>query len=462
MARKTAPAADAAALDPDRLFARLSTARGLVLAVSGGPDSTALMALVARWRGRPPALVVTVDHGLRPEAADEARLVAANAERLGLPRRIMHAPARPASGNLQDWARRARYACLAAAAREAGFDAIVTAHHREDQAETFLLRLARGSGVYGLAAMSAESAVEGVRLVRPLLGVARSALMREAETAGLATVSDPSNAHLRFDRVHMRVLMPVLAEHGLDSARLADTAGRLARAAAALDQYAGTLLKDGFAADRFGSVAGSARALTQAPEEVGLRALALILRAVGGADYTPPLDGVEALWSAIVAAGEAGRVKRTLHGVELAVAAGRLTARREWGRSGPAGIPARAGETALWDRRFRVAVPAGIGDVTIGPLSAAGVKAAAAGADRAALRTLPALYLDSALAALPDLIGTADAELPAARFAARAVVGERLGLAPAATLSLSDQETAPGLHERSAAFILAATKREPI
>src|SRR5688572_26560420 len=119
MQRKPAPAAEAATLDPELLFAGLAAARGLVLAASGGPDSTALLSLAARWRGRPPALVVTVDHGLRPESAAEAELAAANAQRLGLPWRSVRAPGRPDHGNLQDWARRTRYECLAAAAEAA-------------------------------------------------------------------------------------------------------------------------------------------------------------------------------------------------------------------------------------------------------------------------------------------------------------------------------------------------------
>ena len=114
MTRNPAPAADADALDPASLFRGLAGRRGLILAVSGGPDSTALMLLASRWRERPPVLVVTVDHGLRPEAADEARLVAENAATLGLAVRGSCTPAEPRSaGNLQDWARRARYACLA-------------------------------------------------------------------------------------------------------------------------------------------------------------------------------------------------------------------------------------------------------------------------------------------------------------------------------------------------------------
>jgi tRNA(Ile)-lysidine synthase len=460
MARKSAPAADAA-LAPEQLFARLAGARGLVLAVSGGPDSTALMSLVARWPARPPAVVVAVDHGLRPEAAEEARLAARNAEALGLPWRIMQAPPREGAGNLQDWARRARYACLAAAAREAGLDTIVTAHHREDQAETFLLRLARGSGVYGLAAMPEETTIEGIRLVRPLLGVSRLALTREVEQSRLPTATDPSNADLRFERVRVRTVMPAFAEGGIDAETLARTAQRLGRAAAALDHYTGSLLKESFSADRFGSVAGSAHALAEAPEEVSLRALALILRAVGGSDYTPRLDSLEALRSAILEAGDSGRVKRTLHGVELALAAGRLSARREWGRSGPPTIPAVAGATMLWDWRFRVEVPRTIENAMIGPAGLARRSLVATGASSSTLRTLPALYSGGDLVAIPGFVVARNGEPPLQRLAVNSIVAERLGLEPP-PLSLSDECSAPGLQEASAPFILASTGREPI
>ena len=220
---------------PETLFAGMAGARGLVAAVSGGPDSTALMLLLSRWQGRPDTLVVNVDHGLRPEAAAEAELVARNAARLGLPARTVRPEIPYAAGNLQAWARDARYACLARAAREAGADTIVTAHHRDDQAETFLLRLARGSGVYGLAAMAEVSHLGDLRLARPLLSLPRQALADLVEREGLETVRDPSNADPRFDRVAMRALMPALAERGLTAERLAGTAQRLARAADALD-----------------------------------------------------------------------------------------------------------------------------------------------------------------------------------------------------------------------------------
>jgi tRNA(Ile)-lysidine synthase len=113
MPRPTAPAAEHDALRPAQLFAGLAGARGIVAAVSGGADSTALMVLLGGWAERPPVLVVSVDHGLRPEAAEETRLVAQNAAALGLPARTMRAVPRPPTGNLQDWARRVRYTLLA-------------------------------------------------------------------------------------------------------------------------------------------------------------------------------------------------------------------------------------------------------------------------------------------------------------------------------------------------------------
>ena len=118
--------------------------------------------------------------GCGPRRRAEAQTVAENAARLGLPWRIMSVPKRGAGGNLQDWARRARYRLLAEAAGDAGYDTIVTAHHEDDQAETFLLRLARGSGVYGLAAMPEEGTAEGVALARPLLHVPRATLREVA------------------------------------------------------------------------------------------------------------------------------------------------------------------------------------------------------------------------------------------------------------------------------------------
>jgi len=389
------------------------------------------MLLASAWRERPPVLVVTVDHGLRPEAADEARLVAANAAALNLPSRIMTA-AVPRTGNLQDAARRARYECLAVAAREAGFDTIVTAHHQDDQAETFLLRLARGSGVYGLAAMREEEELDGVVLARPLIHVPRAALQRIASDSGLETVADPSNLDLRFDRVRMRELMPTLAERGIDAVRLAETAGRLDRAAKALDHYAGALLTANFTSDPLGVVSGPVAALATVPEEVALRSLARILRAVGGADYTPRLSSVEMLHDAIVSA-PAGGVKRTLSGVVVETARGTLSARREWGRDGLPDISAAPGANLVWDGRFRVVIPQIDGLLNVGGLGRTNRPLRSAAASRGALTVLPGLYRDGTLLAVPAGIQVDDEGERLEVLMAECIVGQRLGIADEAS-----------------------------
>jgi tRNA(Ile)-lysidine synthase len=407
-----------------------------VLAVSGGPDSTALMLLAARWQERPPVLVATIDHGLRPEAAAEAETVAENAERLGLPWRILKASPPFHGGNLQDWARRARYRCLAEAAREAGHDTIVTAHHRDDQAETFLIRLARGSGVYGLAAIPEEGRLEGLALARPLLGVPRSALAALADASGLAIVDDPSNADPRFDRVRLRGAMPALAAHGLTPERLAETARRMGRAAAALDHYTEAFLHEHFRADALGVVSGPADAFATVPEEIGLRALARVLTAVGGAGYTPRLDALESLYRAILATepvlepehAHGAELKRTLHGVVITARHGRFAAQREWGREGLAEVSAPAGATLLWDARFRVDVPRLPGTLDIGPLGRSGRRLRSPCGGQAALRALPGLYQNGTLIAVPAPVFAADRGAPLENLAVRCVVGQGLGL----------------------------------
>lgn len=441
MSRKRAPepAADGPALPPpETLFADLAGAQGIVAAVSGGPDSTALMLLLSRWTDRPPTLVVTVDHGLRPEAAEEAALVARNAARLKMPCRTLRPPTGHEGGNLQAWARDMRYACLAAAAREAGADTVVTAHHRDDQAETFLLRLARGSGVYGLAAMAVETRLGELRLVRPLLSVARCALTALVEEEGLEFALDPSNDDTRFDRVAMRGLMPDLARQGLTAERLAATAGRLARAADALDGLASALIAGNFSVDGCGTIAGTPAALAGAHEEIALRALARLIAAAGGAHYTPPLDRVEALLAAI---RSTGNFRRTAHGAVVALTAGRLTIAREFGRHGLSFVNAAGGASVIWDRRFEVA-PSGraaVGDaLEIGPLGFAHRRLRGAAVRRREIATLPGLYSagpgrERSLVAAPTGIVVADDGPALAEFSAACVVGARLGL-PGATV----------------------------
>src|ERR1700736_2924305 len=222
-----------------RLFADWKAAPAIVLAVSGGPDSIALMWLAARWRrtlARGPRLVaVTVDHGLRAEAKAEARDVKRLARALDLPHRTLRwTGAKPKTG-LPAAARAARYRLLAQAARASGATHILTAHTRDDQAETLLMRLLRGSGIAGLAAMARQSERDGVLLARPFLDISKSQLNATLKRAKIGFADDPTNRDVNFTRPRLRALLPLLAAEGGDARNLARLASRLARANQAVE-----------------------------------------------------------------------------------------------------------------------------------------------------------------------------------------------------------------------------------
>ncbi|HEY1604050.1 MAG TPA: tRNA lysidine(34) synthetase TilS [Allosphingosinicella sp.] len=222
---------DAVARFAADLRALLPDAEGIGLAVSGGPDSLALLLLAAAaLPGRVAA--ATVDHGLRPEAAAEADFVGAICAELGVPHAILRAIV-PPGASVQAQARAARYEALAGWARADGLRAMLTAHHQDDQAETLAMRLARGAGIGGLAGIRAGSEISGLLVCRPLLGWRRAALRALVEQAGLRPVADPSNEDERYDRVRMR--RDLAEAHWLDPAALARSAAALAEAEQALD-----------------------------------------------------------------------------------------------------------------------------------------------------------------------------------------------------------------------------------
>jgi tRNA(Ile)-lysidine synthase len=203
----------------------------MLLAVSGGPDSMAMLALAAQ--ALPGILTAaTVDHGLRAEAADEAAMVAARCATLGVPHATLTGSVPAKGASLQAQARTLRYALLTAHARTIGAEAIATAHHADDQAETFLMRAARGSGLSGLSGVRALVAIDGVTIVRPLLDWRRAELRAIARRAEMPFVDDPANADGRHDRTRFRRLLD--ANEWLDPPRLARSAAALAEADADL------------------------------------------------------------------------------------------------------------------------------------------------------------------------------------------------------------------------------------
>ena len=505
------------------LFGMLAGQR-LALAVSGGPDSMALMHLVARWartpaaleglarlRRRdaghgvaspgmpvgsppremdqpawlegsgahralvdksrwPPIVVLTVNHGLRREAAGEAMLVGREAASLGLPHVVLTWRGDKPAGGIQAKARAARYRLMAevieaeAWAFELAGDAafgrlalrharharwLVTAHHLEDQAETTLMRLARGSGVDGLSAMPALTELAlpagpdrrlpmGVAVARPLLGISKARLGATLAELGGAAVHDPSNDDRAFERVRLRQASAHLGELGLTPDMVALSARRLARAGAALE--AGAREAVARLVRLHGGIVGEIdlAGLLAAPDEIAIRVIRAVMAVFSGRAEPPNLAPVEDLLEAL--RGEAdhsegqdlgpiretggaatdgpamrGREisgRQTLAGCVIATDwAGCLQVWREAGRSGLPRVALVGGATVVWDLRFLMTAGAGIEP---------GLEVAALGGDgwrqvapyagglsmrhpRPALEAMPAIWRGRDIVAVPFL-----------------------------------------------------------
>lgn len=325
------PDAGAAAAD----FAPLAAARRVVLAVSGGPDSLALLLLAAQWAaaapGAPTLHVATVDHGLRPESAGEAAFVAREAESLGLPHAILRWEGEKPARRIQEMAREARYRLLADHARAVGAEAIVTAHHAEDQAETILFRLTRGSGVAGLAGIARVSTCAGLPLHRPLLDWRKADLVAVCEAEGRRYLEDPSNSNPAYARARLRALAATLAEQGLDAHALNRLGRRAARANAALESWTENVAAGLPIRRDDGATSFDARELIGLPDEIALRLIEREIRLCAGRDGPLRLERLETLAQRLRSALRAGApLAATLGGVLIALdKKGQLRMKRE-------------------------------------------------------------------------------------------------------------------------------------
>lgn len=291
---------------------------GVLLAVSGGPDSTALMHAAASFRDALAIHVATVDHGLRAGSAAEADGVARAAEKLRLPHAILAWTGQKPEAGLQDAARRARYALLAGHARGIGAGLVLTGHTRDDQAETVLLRLCAGSGPAGLAGMRRDRPLApGIRLGRPFLGLPKAALVAWCAGHGVAYADDPANADPRFARARLRAARPALEREGLTPARLSRLAERAARDDAALRSFAERAL-EAASLPGDGPIRLDGAALARLPEAVALRCLDGVFEQVGAAPRR--LERMErlVLGALLPALRRGDAIRRTLAGFSIA------------------------------------------------------------------------------------------------------------------------------------------------
>ena len=402
-------------------FAPFEPTPVLAVAVSGGPDSMALCLLADRWArskgGRIEAF--TVDHRLRPDSAAEARHVHRWLAKAGIAHRILvWRGAKPATG-VPEAARAARYRLLVDAAAPRGILHLLLAHHRDDQAETLLLRLGRGSGVDGLSAMAGEIELPDLRLLRPLLAVPKSRLAATLRAMGQDWVEDPGNRTTATARGRVREALGLLARDGIAPGRLAATAARLGRARRALEQATADLLAQAVMIHPAGFLRLEATVLAAAPAELRLRALARCLMTISGNTYPPRLERLERLDRDLF--GSSGRRGHTLHGCRIARSPdGWIVCREPAAVAPPQAL--KAGNSLLWDGRFRVrAAAAGL---EVSALGEAGWREIADEAERRGVPRLAAL----ALPALGDRSGLL--AVPSLRWN-RAEADRRAGLRPA-------------------------------
>jgi len=420
----------------------------LAVAVSGGADSMALAILAERWvrdrRGRLRALIV--DHGLRVESAAEAHTVARWLEARAIDATILVWPGDKPRTGIQARARAARYGLMVEWCRDHGVLHLLLAHHQGDQAETVLIRRARGSGADGLGAMASIVELADLHLLRPLLGVPKARLAATLEAAGQPHVDDPSNRDPLHTRVRVRALLPALEELGLGADVLAGSAGDAGGERVRREQATARLLARAVMAYPGGYLAVDVAALAAASPALARRVVVRCLLAVGGGHHPPRRERLDRLHEAIAAGAAARRfAARTIGGCRVqlwpggARAGARLLICREAGAMAP-DVPIRPGETVTWDGRFRLrlsaAAPAGI--YRVGALGMAGWRRLVA--DRSGLRrhaipaavrpTLPSLWdkgLDAVLA-VPHFEGSeqrsaASAALLVAQFAPAHALG---------------------------------------
>ena len=346
-------------------FARLAGTGPIALAVSGGSDSAALMHVAAHWRTRhpqpaPPLTVLTVDHQLRAASAGEAEQVAEEARALGLKHETLVWRGNKPKAGMAARAREARYDLMIRWCEDNGAERLCVAHTLDDQAETLIMRLARGSGVDGLSAMAPETTPGAVVLARPFLDVSRAQLRAYLTELGRTWIDDPTNEDGNFERVRVREALEVLGGLGVSPHQIATSANRLQRARKALDHMTVEAMKRHVAAHPAGFCTLAADLLIGEPDDIVVRVLNRTLMAVGGLTYPPRQSAAEDLVERL---RQGGAQVHTLAGCRVALKGQSMEIAREPGRMPRDPMSLAGGQKVLWDGRFQVSYSTRDGDL---------------------------------------------------------------------------------------------------
>lgn len=367
---------------------------GLGVAVSGGGDSVALLHLLHAWAGRS-LHVITVDHGLRDESAAEAEAVGTLAASMNLSHTTLQWAGWNRRGNLQEEARTARRSLIADWAIERGLSAVALGHTADDQAETFLMRLARGSGVDGLSAMSPFHEEAGVGWIRPMLHVRREELRSYLSELGAKYFDDPSNDDASYDRIKVRQALGTLGALGIDVPKITKTTQRLRSAKQVMFAAARDLSLASTELNGAGELKIDLERFNSGQPAIKLRILSEALRFVSGSYYAPRAFSVETIVSDL--SGDFSDA--TLHGCVMRKKGMHLIVRREPGRTGE---PVKVGR--LWDNRWKITGP-NEAELLVSDLGFEGLKSLPKDIERCfpheALLTTPAVWKGDELQAAP-------------------------------------------------------------
>ncbi|MEL7131047.1 MAG: tRNA lysidine(34) synthetase TilS [Pseudomonadota bacterium] len=367
------------------------------VAVSGGGDSVALMAALVRYcQDKDVELhVITVDHGLREGTKEEIALVTDLCAKWDLQHHVEYWTGWDGQGNLQAAARDARYEIMADWAYANRISVIAVGHTADDQAETFLMRLARGSGVDGLSAMQARVVRYGITWVRPFLGVERASLRHYLQASGIKWCEDPSNRSRDFERVRVRDALTVLGTLGITTEKLTEVADHMGRAREALNWQTFLAAQD-MAQVIHGVIAIDLAKFRLLPQETARRLIVHTLSWTSQHSYPPRKDPV----ARAIAAVRTGQ-SATLDGCQVCVENGMIWVFREL--NAVKDTVCEVGD--MWDDRWLITGPEDDPDLEVRPLgyeALAGIEGwREIGLPRAALAASPAVWYEDQLVAAP-------------------------------------------------------------
>lgn len=388
------------------------------------------MLLADAWckhKDKPGPLALTVDHGLRQGSAEEAARVAAWARQHGIAHETLVWKGAKPKANIQALAREERYRLIGQAMRARGLKILLTGHTEDDQAETFLLRLARGSGLDGLSGMAPIApfplaAFADMTIARPLLEFSHERLTAELTRLDQAWIDDPSNTSDRFARVQIRAAMSALARAGLTAKRIAAASGHLRRAREAVDASVAALIGEAVDVSPWGYAIVEPDHIINAPREIALRTIARLVQAFGGAPFPPRFEQTERLRAWLTKAAPRGctlggcRLTRRSDGTVLIAREEAALVRDD------AAEALTPGATTLWDHRFEVTLSKSASRCEVRGLGAAGLKMVPKEAHvppvepRRIAAVTPALWRDGQLLAAPLLGFSTPAIVVSARF----------------------------------------------